>query len=134
MKAENLFEYLRLEITKINMKYPDVCGITPTSLCSNVTSWRQPGVGCCHDCKHHTIETGCSTVNLTCMVWYCDLLKDKFELYDWITLRSLKIVLSAMGIKVRDTKEQQMQAIEQYEYSGNESIEDLYEVFYKILS
>jgi hypothetical protein len=91
----------------------NVCDIGVNKLCNSPMPWRKPGVGCCHECKYHT-QNGCSTENLICMAWYCDYIQKKIDPNTISELHAIIKELSMKCLKVRQSKETQIELLTKY--------------------
>ena len=71
------------------------------------------GVLCCVECKHHSIEKGCTTQSLSCKVWLCyDVRRQTIQGHAaFVALSALRGTAATAGInlsQVRSTKEQEL--------------------------
>jgi len=108
-----MFDKYKNKIKTITDKIGNVCNIGPGKICNSKTTWRKPGVGCCHDCQYHS-EKGCTTESLICMAWYCEFIQK--EIPEETVTELCKIIdeLSAKGLEVRQSKEEQVKLLGKY--------------------
>ena len=105
------FNLYKNKIQKITSTLGNICNIGPNKICNFKTEWREPGVGCCHDCMHHSKEKGCLTENLICMSWYCDQIQKEISSDTLDELNKIITELKEKGLEVRQTKEEQINLI-----------------------
>jgi len=110
-QAIQKFDDYKISIKQITDKIGNICNIGPNKLCENVTLWRRHGVGCCHECIHHTIEKGCSTENLICMAWYCEYIRKDISNELVTKLNNISKQLIPLGLLVRQSKEEQIKLL-----------------------
>ena len=135
MRAEEIMKYVQTKLGEILSKYKDqnVCNVGPGLMCRNPQPWRKPGSGCCIDCKHHKEDVGCTIVNLCCMSFFCENVKDQLDPEDWTKFKSTLIVLQGLGLEPRDTWDEQQMILSVKMLRFNFNPDDVYNLFKTIL-
>jgi hypothetical protein len=135
MTTEDLLVYILSKIKPIRDKYKDIniCNVGPEHLCENTKMWQKPGTGCCIGCHYHTIKNGCNIINLCCLSFFCDEVKNKIDPADWKKMKSVILVLQGFGLDPRTTWQQQINTMKLRENFLKSKTEDFYEIFKAIL-
>lgn len=135
MNSDDVLKYVqeRLEILLSKYKEKNICGLGCDRFCNNNDLNYRIGSGCCVDCSHHNINSGCSITNLCCMSFFCDSVKNQIDEQDWIRFKSTLIILQSLGLEPRDEWYIQLIALDIKIKQLRIKPEDLFNLFKDIL-